>query len=99
MLLNRTLGAGLLRLLLLLARLVRRPAGGTGERKKACRQPAAPPPAPAGRGRCGRCAPGWTLACAQELVARLVEPPPPRELQELIDAVAAGQPLDLYLRA
>jgi hypothetical protein len=32
-------------------------------------------------------------------VARLVEPPPPRELQELIDAVAAGQPLDLYLRA
>jgi hypothetical protein len=25
--------------------------------------------------------------------------PPPPELQELIDAVAAGRPLDLYLRA
>jgi hypothetical protein len=96
---SRTLGAGLLRLLLLLARLVRRPAGGTGERKRH-----------AASRRSRRL---LLLAADVAAGARLADPwlalrswwrawssrPPPRELQELTDAVAAGQPLDLYLRA
>src|SRR5262245_5664071 len=53
------LGAGLLRLLLLLAHVVRRPAVAGVARKEGDRQAPKPPPAPAGRGRCGVCAPGW----------------------------------------
>ena len=71
-----------------------RPGPGRGERG------AAPPSRRRhrpGRGHCARYAPGFPLDRAAALVAGMVQGTPARQLQALINSVAAGRGLHLYI--
>ena len=72
-----------------------RPAPGRGERGGHT----APYPRPRrpGHGRCARYAPGFPLDRAAALVASMVQGAPPPQLQALINSVAAGRGLHLYI--
>ena len=100
-------GAGQLRVQLLLGRLVPRspgtaPACGTAARTRPRREGGRAPPSPRqrrrGRGRCARYAPGFPPGSRCNAGGRHgPKAPPPPQLQALINSVAAGCGLHLYI--